>query len=66
MSTNVPKLSEIYATIKSSLRFDNPKTEYQEVSNAVRANYGATLPNGQIWKLVNHHKKQTLVAQDDL
>lgn len=65
MSTNVPKLSEIYATIKDQLVIDG-RNDYVLVDELVQKHCKFTLPNDQVWKLVNHHKKQTVTAVDDL
>lgn len=65
MSNAAPKLSEIYASIKDKLVIDG-KNDYSVVESLVRDQFKFTLPNDQIWKLVNHHKKQVTVAEDDL
>ena len=65
MSNAAPKLSEIYASIKDKLVIDG-KNDYSVVESLVRDQFKFTLPNDQVWKLVNHHKKQTVTAVDDL
>ena len=65
MSNNVPTLKDVYNAIKDEIVIDG-KNDYAAVEALVRDKFKFTLPNDQVWKLVNHHKKQVVTVVDDL